>query len=458
MSAHEAAADPHRILKTFSALGTLTAIYPPRHPLITEKLREADETIRHHLKDDDTLRIDIIRGVVHLNGVPSEGPSDGHDGLPIDSLHIRRGVSVNEIAALAALLGRGKLALDTPLAAQLAKRGVEHISVARLVPLDTRWRAHQWPERPTEVLDPDYEESLVLAEQAFEQLSSDRLLDIRTVRDLVQLLMCRVATSNAALAQILAVKQYENLTYCHSVNVAVLSLLLGRQLALDEETLAVLVEAAVLHDVGKTRIPLEVVKKPGALDKRERKLMEAHPVLGAELLAETDGLRPLTPLVALEHHRSVVGGGYPDLGDGVVPHALSQIVSVADIYEAVTGARSYQSPTPPERACLLLARLAGSKLNAALVKAFVNAITFFPIGSIVRTSRGELAVVVRTNADDPLHPVVELVDEDIRRSLGEVDTRTRGVDGAYERHLIETVAATGKAVDVRRFLPATCAS
>src|SRR5439155_930864 len=302
----------HRILKTFSALGTLTAIYPPGHPLITEKLREADETIRHHLKDDDALRIDIIRGVVHLNGVPSEGRGDGHDGLPIDSLHIRRGVSVDEIATLAAFLGRGKLALDSPVAAQLTSRGVEHISVARLVPLDTRWRTHQWPERPTEVLDPDYEESLALAQQAFEQLSSDRLLDIRTVRDLVQLLMC-----------------------------------------------------------------------------------------------------------------SVVGGGYPDLGDGVVPHALSQIVSVADIYEAVTGARSYQSPTPPERACLLLARLAGSKLNAALVKAFVNAITFFPIGSIVRTNRGELAVVIQTNADDPLHPVVELVDEDIRGALGAADTRAR---------------------------------
>jgi HD-GYP domain-containing protein (c-di-GMP phosphodiesterase class II) len=455
MNAQEPVADPHRILKTFSALGTLTAIYPPGHPLVTEKVREADEAIRHHIKDGETLRIDIIRGVVHLNGVPCEGRSDAHDGLPIDSLHIRAGVSRHEIAALGGLLGRGKLALGGgPLAAELASRGVEHISVARLVPVDTRWRAHQWPERPTEVLDPDYEESLALAQQAFEQLSSDRILDIRTVRDLVQLLMCRVATSNAALAQILAVKQYENLTYCHSVNVAVLSLLLGRQLALDDETLAVLVEAAVLHDVGKTRIPLEVVKKPGALDKRERKLMEAHPVLGAELLAEVDGLRPLTALVALEHHRSVVGGGYPDLGEGVVPHALSQIVSVADIYEAVTGARSYQSPTPPERACLLLARLAGSKLNAALVKAFVNAITFFPIGSIVRTSLGELAVVVRTNADDPLHPVVQLVDEDVRQAFAMIDTRARDGAGAYQRHLVETVAASGEAVDIRRFLPA----
>jgi putative nucleotidyltransferase with HDIG domain len=274
------------------------------------------------------------------------------------------------------------------------------------------------------------------------------------VRDLVQLLMCRVATSNAALAHILAVKQYENLTYCHSVNVAVLSLLLGRQLSLDEETLAVLVEGAVLHDVGKTRIPLELVKKPGALDKRERKMMEAHPVLGAELLTQADGLRPTTPLVALEHHRTVLGSGYPDLGEGVVPHVLSQIVSVADIYEAVTGARSYQAPTPPERACLLLARLAGSKLNAALVKAFVNAVTFFPIGSLVRTDRGELGVVVRTNRSDPLHPIVELVNDEVKISYGAVDTSLRADDGAYQRHIVETVVPPSADVDVSRFLTA----
>ena len=233
-----------------------------------------------------------------------------------------------------------------------------------------------------------------------------------------------------------------------------LSLLLGRQLGLDDEMLTSLVEAGVLHDVGKTRIPLDVVKKPGTLDKRERKLMEAHPVQGAELLMQIDGLRPLTALVALEHHRSVLGGGYPDLGDGVVPHVMSQIVSVADIYEAVTGARSYQQPTPPERACLLMARLAGSKLNTALVKAFVNAITFFPVGSVVRTNRGELGVVFRTTVGDPLHPVIQLLDNDWQTPLGVIDTSARGEGNAYEWHIVETVVPSTDTFDVRQFLSA----
>src|SRR4029453_11357003 len=119
-----------------------------------------------------------------------------------------------------------------------------------------------------------------------------------------------------------------------------------------------------------------------------------------------------------------------------------------DIYEAVTGARSYQQPTPPERACLLLARLAGTKLNTALVKAFVNAITFFPVGSVVRTSHGELGVVLRTTAGDPLHPVIQLVDEDWRTPLGVLDTSARSEGHDYQCQIVETGVPLSDAFDV----------
>jgi HD-GYP domain-containing protein (c-di-GMP phosphodiesterase class II) len=452
----EPTVEPHRILKGFSTLTMLTGIYPVGHPLVADKAREVYEAVQPYFSAGgvgEWVRIDVIRGVVHLNGVPAGGPGNPQaNGL--DSLHIRVGVQPEEIAAAAEVMKVDPSRALEPVNQQLVRRGVQHISVGRLVPLDTRWRSRQWPDYPQQALDPDYEESLLLAQQAFEGLSEDRRIDLQTVHDLVRLLMCRVVTSNAAIAQILAVKQYENLTYIHSVNVAVLSLLLGKQLGLDDPMLASLVEAGVLHDVGKTRIPLDVVKKAGTLDKHERKLMEAHAVQGAELLMQVDGLRPLTAVVALEHHRSVLGKGYPDLGDGVVPHLMSQIVSVADIYEAVTGARSYQQPTPPERACLLIARLAGTKLNTALVKAFVNAITFFPVGSVVRTSRGELGVVLRTTAGDPLHPVIQLLDEDWRTPRGVLDTSARGEGDAYDCHIVETVAPVPEAFDVRQFLSA----
>ena len=243
----------------------------------------------------------------------------------------------------------------------------------------------------------------------------------------------------------------ENLTYCHSVNVSLLSLIIARQVGLDDATLAAVVEAALLHDIGKTRIPLEIVKKPGALDKRERKMIEAHTTFGAEILVQTEGLRPLTPTVALEHHRAVAGAGYPDLGTAV-PHIMSQLVSVADIYEAITGARSYQNPTPPEHACLILARLAGEKLNTSLVKAFVKAITFFPIGSLVRTSQDEFGVVVETNPADPLHPIIQITENSFESLRERIDMSARDSGGAYARHIVETLPAPD-GFDLRRFLP-----
>jgi putative nucleotidyltransferase with HDIG domain len=449
---------PLPVLKGFASLRRLAGTYPAGHPMLTQKLKELEDIIQQHLKIDKTLRIDIIRGDVFLDGV-SFGRDDPASAqvvrelcaLGIDSIHVRDGIERDELLATAEFLWQVKDSHSEPVEVQLAKRNIRHISLGKIVPLDTRWSSRQWPDAPTGTLDPAYAESLVLAQETFENTAAGKKLDLVTVRDLVQLLIHRVARSNAALGQILAVKMYENLTYCHSVNVAMLSLLLGKQLGLDDQDMAALVEAALLHDIGKTRIPLEIVKKPGALDRRERKMIEAHTTFGAEILVQIDGLRPLTPTVALEHHRGVTGTGYPDVGDRI-PHDMSQIVSVADIYEAITGARSYQDPTPPEHACLVLARLAGQKLNVNLVKAFVNAITFFPLGCVVRTNRDEIGVVIATNHADPLHPILTLVDRDQKPSR-RVDTCARDGSGGYERHILETVRPP-EGLDLSTFLAA----
>ena len=443
----ETALDPLVLLRAFGSLARLAGMYPAGHPMIVQKLKELDDMVQGQLESSDTLQIDVIHDNVHLDGTVFRAEGSANEQmlrelreLGIDSLHIDRGVSREELHGAAQFLWQLRdVASTRSMEAQLTERGIRHVTLGRLVPLDTRWRAQQWPEEPTGPLDPAYEEALVMARSAFESIASGRGLDAVSVRDLVQLLIYKVARSSAALGQILAVKQYENLTYCHSVNVAMLSLLLGRQVGLDEQTLGVLVEAALLHDVGKTRVPLEVLKKPAALDKRERRLMEAHTTYGAEILVEISGLMPLTPTVALEHHRTVRGRGYPDLGDGEIPHFMSQIVSVADIYEAITGARSYQDPALPEQACLILARLAGEKLNTALVKMFVNAITFFPLGSVVRTDQGQVGVVVRTTPGDPLHPVIAPLDGRTPRLTEEIDTSRRDDAGAYRCHVIQTI-------------------
>ena len=450
------ALDPLTVLRGIASLRKLAGSYPAGHPMIGQKLKELEDVIAGLLQTSNPIRIDVIRGDVFLDGIASNSENQANQqlltqlsALGIDSIHILEGMQRDELLAVAEFLWQYTESGES-MSAQLAARNVQHISFGRLLPLDTRWRSPQWADAPTGPLDPDYAESLTMAQKTWEDTASGKPLNVVTVRDLVQLLIFKVARSNAALGQILAVKQYENLTYCHSVNVAMLSLLLGKQVGLDEAGLAALVEAALLHDVGKTQIPLDIVRKPGALDKAERRMIEAHTTLGAEILIQTDGLHPLTPTVALEHHRGVKGTGYPDLGEAI-PHPMSQIVSVADIYEAITGARTYQAPTPPERACLILARIAGEKLNTGLVKKFVNAITFFPVGSLVRTNRNELGLVVQTNHREPLHPVLTLVDEDTYKPTGQVDTSERESSGGYARHITKSLPAPD-GLDLREFL------
>jgi putative nucleotidyltransferase with HDIG domain len=451
--------DPVALIKGFVSLRRLTGMYPPGHPAIETKLTELDTAIQKHFEQSPTLNLDIVHGNAHLDAIAFRDDRETQSeilreltDLGVDSIHIRPGVTRDELRALSQFLwnlreGHG----NEPVEAQLAKHHIHHISLGRLVPLDTRWWAAQWPDAPTGPLDPAYAESLDLTERTFDDVTAGRELDLATIGNVVQLLIRKVAGSHAALGQILAVKLYENLTYCHSVNVATLSLLIAKQLGFDAERTNAVAEAALLHDIGKTRIPLEVLRKPGALDNRERKLMEAHTHFGSEILIETPGLLPFTPTVALEHHRSIEGGGYPDFDERAVPHPLSQIVAVADIYEAMTGARSYQDPAMPEQACLVLARLAGTKLNTALVKAFVNAISFFPIGSLVRTDRNELGVVIRTTPLEPLHPVLAALTETYDPLPGELDTSARDGSGGYARHIVETLRPPD-GLDLSQFL------
>ena len=443
--------DPAPFLKGLVALRRVTNMYPAGHPVIGQKVSELFQFVAPHLASRGTLNIDIIHDEPHVNGQAcwSDGATlrsaiQELGELGTHAIEIRAGLEPDELRLAAESLD----GIGQPLNERLVARGVSHLSFSRIVPLDTRWQAPQWGEEPPTPLDPSYAEALTRTEETFDAVASGRALDPANVRGIVQLLIGEVARSSAALAQILTLKEYENLTYCHSVNVAILSWMLGRQLRLDDEMIATLVECALLHDVGKTRVPLSIVQKPGALDPAERKAIEAHTTFGAAILVETAGVHPLAPTIALEHHRGVNGTGYPDLGEGVVPHAMSQIVAVADIYEALTGARSYRQPMKPDQACLILAREAGPKLNAAFVKAFVSAVTFFPVGSLVRTSRDEFGVVIRTTPKDPLHPVIVLTNDTFDLVGEEVDTSSRDSSGRYLRHISETLTGSPRSPEL----------
>src|SRR5262245_35770342 len=187
--------DPLAILKGLAALRKLTGTYPAGHPMISQKLKEIGDLVAEPLRASSPLRIDVIRGDVFLDDVAASTSQQGNQplveqltGLGIDSLHIHAGVELDEFLAVAEFLWR-YAETGEAVSSQLATRNVRHITLGKLLPLDTKWRAQQWPDAPTGPLDPDYAESLTMAQQTFEDTSAGKPLDVVTVRDLVQLLI-----------------------------------------------------------------------------------------------------------------------------------------------------------------------------------------------------------------------------------------------------------------------------
>jgi HD-GYP domain-containing protein (c-di-GMP phosphodiesterase class II) len=455
--------DPGHLLRSLAGLKAACALYPEGHPSIDGHVEQAYGQARELIGDGPGVEIDVLRGVINVDGEAHQQASriyrrviDELATVGIDSIHMDARVTPGEFRALGEFLARqdSELSRSESVATQLASTGVHNISLGRILPVDSYVPGQEWPEAPERIFDDDYRESVDKAKDAFEHFGHGFAPDVTEIQDLLDVIVGRAAHSKVALSQVLALKSYENLTYLHSVNVTLLSLRLGERIGLDERTRMALAEAALLHDVGKTRIPLEILTKPGALTDREFREIRDHPRMGAEIIIGLSGLTPLSPIVALEHHIGFDGTGYPDLGAERRPHPLSQIVSVVDIYESLTGARSYREPVTPDKACLTLARLAGEALNPALVRAFVSAVTFFPVGTVVRTTLGELGVVVRTFEDDALHPTIALVSEDRpdARDGDTVDLRLQADDGSHIRQVAESLPADDFQFDIPRIL------
>jgi len=437
------------VFRALAALRSACVLYPEGHPAIEAQVDDVHRYAMALVANRPLARLDIIRGILNCDGEALPRESQVHArvlaefaALGIDSVHVGAGVSKDEIRTVGQFLAHDHRGPGTggAVVEVLAERGVRNFNLGRILPVNHRVK-ERLPEAPETLHDEGYQASAELAHDVFDRFDQGFAPDVQSIHDLLEMLVGRVARSNVALSQVMALKRYENRSYLHSVNVALLATRLGERLGLERPELMQLAEAALLHDVGKTRVPIEILTKAGPPTEREWRMIHRHPLIGAEILSELHGLGPLTPVVALEHHLDFTGGGYPDLGPDRRPQAISQIVSVVDVYESVTGARTYREPATPDRACVILARMAGDKLNPALVKAFVSIVTFFPIGTIVRTTRGELGVVVGTHDDDALHPRIAVIDPagPDARPTSVLDLRERDDGGAFLRDVAETL-------------------
>ncbi|MGQ9590460.1 MAG: HD-GYP domain-containing protein [Planctomycetota bacterium] len=202
---------------------------------------------------------------------------------------------------------------------------------------------------------------------------------------------------------------FDDFTFHHSVNVALMAAKVASVVTSDEGLLGRIATAALLHDIGKTRIPRDILYKPGKLTPGEFEVMRAHPALGAEILLGADGVDPLAVAAAFRHHTRPGAGSYPETLLAYEADWATELISVVDVYEAVTAARPYKKPIPAEKAFAILAAMPGYETRLELVKLLYDVFGPYPVGAVVQLNTGERAVVLEENRADLYRPKIRIL-------------------------------------------------
>ena len=203
-------------------------------------------------------------------------------------------------------------------------------------------------------------------------------------------------------------KEHDFGTFVHVMNTALLTVLTGMRMGYSANRLKFLALGALLHDLGKLKVPKNILNKPGSLTTEEFAIIKQHPVLGVDMLKDTRVLPSVRAMVR-DHHERWNGKGYPLGLSGSRIHMDAQIVAVADVYEALTADRPYRQGLPPYQALEMIIAWSGQDFNPRVVQAFRESLILYPEKAIVTLNTGEIGVVVGVPIKMPTRPLVRLL-------------------------------------------------
>lgn len=218
---------------------------------------------------------------------------------------------------------------------------------------------------------------------------------------------CIYIDTNSLRVDLASFKEHDYSTFIHAVNVAILSTLTARELGYKGQRLRCLTMGAILHDIGKIKVPCEILNKPGPLSKSEVNMIKQHPLEGEAMLRNADVLPNILSTVR-HHHERWDGNGYPDGLSGSKIGLDAQIIAVADVYDALTADRPYRKALPPYHA-LEMIFTTEKDFNPNVIQAFRKSLNLYPRDTLVTLNTGEIGLVVAVPSSFPTRPLVRLM-------------------------------------------------
>lgn len=310
------------------------------------------------------------------------------------------------------------VALDSLTIQRLKNVGIDELYVQ--IDQPEEMSRFNYDEDSPERFKAEYENDLNSTKQMFQSISSGRRIDIEATDNIVNSIVKKSESNRNIIDTITEVRSIDEYTYYHSINVSMLCMIIGKWLRLDEYHIRNLTQAGLLHDIGKSKIPLQVLNKPGKLTDDEFKEMKRHSEYGYNIVRESEEVPPEVAKAILTHHEKEDGSGYPMGLTGNKLNLYSKIITVSDIFDAMTANRSYKSKDTPFKVFELMQHGSFGVLDPIVLNVFLDNITTYYLGAKVLLNTGESGVVVFMNKANFARPVVQVDDRYIDTSVSKI--------------------------------------
>jgi putative nucleotidyltransferase with HDIG domain len=396
------------LVRRFAAALRGAQLYADNHPLVTRNVAALNDTLTLIHATNASIAIGIVGDELVVGDIPVPRAAENMGELMkrlqqggIERIVIDRGVQPAELTQLVQAVARTEPGKDPTVA--LGRQ--PHIRVGRLQ-VEEKVEAQIGDVATFKRL---YDDAVTVAETLWESAKTEGMPDADAGRTVVDSLAQAVAQNRTALLALTALKNYDNYTFTHMVNVSILTMGQARGLGIEGSLLREFGLSALMHDIGKVKTPTEILNKPEKLTDKEFEILRRHTVEGAEILRGTPEMPALAPVVAFEHHLRADGTGYPI---GVKRPQLNlgtMLCGIADVYDAMRSQRVYQQAFPSDRILAVLQRNDGAQFDQHLVRRFSQLVGIYPVGNLVRLDTGVMAVVLKAYAPDPYRPRVKVI-------------------------------------------------
>lgn len=409
------------VFRDFLALLETAKLYGTEHPKFSSDLSRSYLSLEDLLWERDELIIGIIgdelafEDEVLFDLSKQIAPAIKYlKDRGVERIVFYHGLNSEELKKLAVYLAAAKKEVALSPQEYLESQDIKNIAIGRIKELEGRAR----PAEELQDLTKIYENSLEKISGSLSDVLNEQAIDNLTLKLVIGNIMQSMANYHRELLKLTALKRYDAVSYVHILNVSILAMYFASKLGFSREDVLDIGLAALFHDIGKMYISTKILTKPESLTEEEFNKIKSHTVLGSELLLRyVPVLGPLPPVVAFEHHLKYDMSGYPKVPFEQKPHMVSLLVSICDVYDALSQRRGYKLDYSPEMIYNVMISEKGTSFEPALLDKFFKIIGIWPIGSLVSLTDGRVAVVRDENEGDVTSPKVEVIYPEDKKEL-----------------------------------------